>query len=102
MAGNTIYVSGQIPADAEGNLVSGSLAHKTEQCIKNIEAILEAAGVTLKHVVKVNIFLTNMGSFAEMNKVYEKYFQTPARSCVEVKGLPKGVPVEIECVAVKQ
>ena len=62
---------------------------------------MKAAGAGLGDVVKVNVFLTDMGGFMEMNGVYEKYWSVPARSCVEVKGLPKGVEVEIECVAIK-
>ncbi|KAI9816710.1 MAG: hypothetical protein M1832_004999 [Thelocarpon impressellum] len=100
-AGGTIYVSGQIPADATGALVEGSIATKTEACIANIAAILAAAGCSLANVAKVNVFLTDMADFAEMNGVYERRFVTrPARSCVAVKQLPKGVPVEIECIAV--
>jgi 2-iminobutanoate/2-iminopropanoate deaminase len=95
-----IFVSGQIPADSTGTLVEGTLAEKTEACIANIEAILKAAGSSLDRVVKVNVFLTDMADFAEMNGVYEKRFvERPARSCVAVKQLPKGVPVEIECIA---
>ena len=72
----------------------------TELCIKNLSAVLEAAGSSLSKTVKVNVFLTNMDNFAEMNSVYEKFFtHKPARSCVAVFQLPKGVPVEIECVA---
>ena len=100
-AGGTLYVSGQIPADQSGALIEGSIADKTEACIKNIAAILQAAGSDFAGVVKVNVFLTDMANFADMNAVYEKHFLSkPARSCVAVKQLPKGVPVEIECIAV--
>jgi 2-iminobutanoate/2-iminopropanoate deaminase len=72
----------------------------TELCIQNLSAILKAAGSDLSRVVKVNVFLTNMDNFAEMNGVYEKFFtHKPARSCVAVYQLPKGVPIEIECIA---
>ena len=72
----------------------------TELCIKNLGAVLTAAGSSIEKVVKVNVFLTSMDNFAEMNGVYEKFFtQKPARSCVAAYQLPKGVPVEIECVA---
>lgn len=72
----------------------------TELCIQNLSAVLKAAGSDLSKVVKVSVFITNMDNFAEMNKVYEKYFtHKPARSCVAVYQLPKGVPVEIECIA---
>ncbi|EEP77246.1 endoribonuclease L-PSP [Uncinocarpus reesii 1704] len=99
-ANGQIYVSGQIPADSNGDLIDGSVAQKTEQCCKNVVAVLAAAGSSIEKVVKVNVFLIDMGDFAEMNGVFEKYFaHKPARSCVAVHQLPKGVPVEIECIA---
>ncbi|KAI9812365.1 MAG: hypothetical protein M1826_002853 [Phylliscum demangeonii] len=101
-AAGQIFVSGQLPADALGNLVQGDISTQTEACIRNISAILHAAGSGLERVVKVNVFLTSMADFAEMNAVYERHFtKKPARSCVAVKELPKGVPVEIECVALQ-
>jgi len=99
-ANGQVFVSGQIPADASGTLLEGSIADKTAMCCKNIEAILKSAGSEIGKVVKVNVFLTDMANFAEMNSVYEKVFtHKPARSCVAVYQLPKGVPVEIECIA---
>ncbi|MCJ1476323.1 hypothetical protein MMC13_004989 [Lambiella insularis] len=98
----TIYVSGQIPASASGEVLpsSASIAEKTAACIANIRAILSAAGSSMDKVVKVNVFLTDMANFTEMNGEYEKHFTgRPARSCVAVKQLPKGVDVEIECIA---
>lgn len=72
----------------------------TELCISNLTAVLKAAGSDISKVVKVNVFLTSMDYFVEMNGVYEKFFShKPARSCVAVYQLPKGVPVEIECIA---
>lgn len=72
----------------------------TDLCIKNLSAVLTAAGSSISKVVKVNVFLTTMDNFAEMNKVYETHFtHKPARSCVAVYQLPKGVPIEIECIA---
>ncbi|KAL6161122.1 hypothetical protein ACJQWK_08785 [Exserohilum turcicum] len=100
IAGPSIFVSGQIPADTKGNLIEGSIADKTKMCCENIKGILTEAGVSLDRVVKVNVFLDDMAHFAEMNGVFEQYFpHKPARSCVAVKQLPKGVPVEIECIA---
>jgi reactive intermediate/imine deaminase len=100
VAGPQVFVSGQIPANNKGELISGSIADKTTQCCENIVAILKEAGVSIDRVVKVNVFLDDMAHFAEMNGVFEKYFaHKPARSCVAVKQLPKGVPVEIECIA---
>jgi 2-iminobutanoate/2-iminopropanoate deaminase len=72
----------------------------TELCINNLSAVLEEAGSSISKVVKVNVFLTSMDNFMEMNAAYEKHFtHKPARSCVAVYQLPKGVPVEIECIA---
>ncbi|TID15889.1 RutC family protein [Venturia nashicola] len=100
VAGGTIYVSGQIPGGADGKLVEGNIGDKTAACCKNIIAILEAAGSSIERVVKVNIFLDDMANFKEMNETYGVYFaHKPARSCVAVKALPLGVPVEIECIA---
>ncbi|KAL1963236.1 hypothetical protein VTN77DRAFT_8561 [Rasamsonia byssochlamydoides] len=101
-ANGQIFVSGQIPADNSGNLIEGTIGEKTAACIKNVSAVLEAAGSSLSKVVKVTVFLTDMSNFAAMNEVYEKYFtHKPARSCVAVYQLPKGVPVEIEAVALQ-
>ncbi|KAI3542711.1 endoribonuclease L-PSP [Colletotrichum abscissum] len=95
-----IYCSGQIPLTPEGTFVEGSIADKTKQCISNLKAVLVEAGSSIEKVVKVNIFLADMGDFAEMNGEYEKWFtHKPARSCVAVKTLPKNVDVEIECIA---
>ncbi|KAL1848818.1 hypothetical protein Plec18167_004396 [Paecilomyces lecythidis] len=101
-ANGQVFVSGQIPADASGNLVEGTIGQKTEVCCKNIAAVLEAAGSSISKIVKINVFLTDMANFAEMNATYEKYFtHKPARSCVAVAQLPKGVPVEIEAIALQ-
>lgn len=97
---HAIYCSGQLPADAEGNLLKGSVAEKTAACLKALEAVLIEAGSSLKKIVKVQIFLTDMKDFQEMNTEYSKWIaHAPARSCVAVKELPKGVNLEIECVA---
>ena len=97
-----VFTSGQIPVDpATGNVPEG-IAAQAEQSCKNVAAILEAAGVTLEHVVKTTCFLAEMGDFAAFNEVYARYFVSkPARSCVAVKDLPKGVLCEIEALAVK-
>ncbi|RDL32942.1 YjgF-like protein [Venustampulla echinocandica] len=100
---STVYCSGQIPCKPDGVIFTRpeySLAQMTELCIQNMNAVLKAAGSSLEKVVKVNVYLTNMDDFAEMNGVYEKFFaHKPARSCVAVYQLPKGVPVEMECIA---
>lgn len=81
--------------------MTGSISDKTRCCIQNLEAILHEGGSSLSRVVKTTVFLDDMSHFKEMNEEYEKWFtHRPARSCVAVRELPKGVPVEIECVAV--
>ncbi|KAI5851431.1 Endoribonuclease L-PSP/chorismate mutase-like protein [Morchella snyderi] len=96
-----IFCSGQIPADKHGNVVKGSIEYQTEVVFENMRAVLKAAGSSLSRVVKTTVFLDDMANFARMNVVYEKNFDghKPARSCVAAKQLPKGVPVEIECIA---
>lgn len=97
-----IYTSGQIPVDpATGNIPEG-IAAQAEQSCKNVGAILEAAGSGFDKVVKTTCFLANMEDFTAFNEVYAKYFVSrPARSCVAVKDLPKGVLCEVEAIAVK-
>ena len=100
--GELIFTSGQIPADpATGELAPGGIAQQTEQSLKNLSAVLEAAGSGLDQVIKATCFLTDMADFAAFNAAYGKYFSEhkPARSTVAVKALPKGALVEIECVA---
>lgn len=102
-----IYVSGQIPytPDNKPFPASATIADYAEQAIQNVSNILEASNSSLNHIVKANIFLTDMGAqFGEFNKVYAKYFSEhkPARSCVAVKELPLGVPLEIEVVAIEK
>ena len=102
VVGDLVYSSGQIPVDPATGTVPEGIAAQTEQSCKNVAAILEAAGTTLEGVVKTTCFLADMGDFAAFNEVYAKYFTSkPARSCVAVKDLPKGVLCEIEAVAVK-
>ncbi|KAJ5189814.1 YjgF/Yer057p/UK114 family [Penicillium cf. griseofulvum] len=101
-ANGQIFVSGQIPASASATLIEGTIGAKTQVCCDNIKAILTAAGSSVDKIVKVNVFLTDMANFAEMNATYEKFFvHKPARSCVAVHQLPMGVPVEIECIALE-
>ena len=100
--GELIFTSGQIPADpATGEPAPGGIAQQTEQSLKNLSAVLEAAGSGLDQVIKTTCFLTDMADFAAFNAAYGKYFSDhkPARSTVAVKALPKGALVEIECVA---
>ncbi len=102
LAGNMLYCSGQIAIDPKTNQVmKGSITEQTKLVMSNIQALLEAASVDFSHVVKTNIFLKSMNDFAAVNEIYSQYFKSapPARSTVEVAGLPKGVDVEIEVVA---
>jgi len=101
--GSFIFTAGQIPLDpASGNMVAGGIAEQTHQVLKNLRAVLEAAGSSLNRVVKTTVFLQNLDDFAKMNEIYAEYFsdQAPARSTVQVAKLPKGALVEIEAVAV--
>lgn len=104
-AGNTLYISGQIPMDAEtGELVSGDIKLETGQVMKNLEAVLKAAEMDFNNVVKASIFVKDMGQFSEINEVYGAYFDpttAPARETVEVANLPKYVNVEISMIAVE-
>ena len=102
-AGNTVYVSGQIPLDASGQLVEGDVAVQTHQVLKNLTAVLAAASLQLTDVVKCSIFVKDLGNFAIINQVYGSYFEdatAPARETVEVARLPRDVQVEISCIAV--
>ena len=101
LANGFLYSSGQIPLNpASGAIEAGTIEGQAEQAIKNVGAILEAAGTDYAHVVKTSCFLADMADFAAFNAVYEKYFtEKPARSCVAVKTLPKNVLCEVEVTA---
>lgn len=101
--GKMLFVSGQIPLTSSGEFVGESIQAQTKQCMENIKAILTEAGYGLSHVVKVGIFLTDLANFDEVNAIYATYFEEnpPARVCCEVAGLPKGVSIEIDAIAVK-
>ena len=101
-AGGFLFVSGQIPIDpASGQFVSGGITEQTEQVMKNLSAVLEAAGSGLDRVVKATVFLADMDEFVAMNQVYGKYFSSnpPARATVEVARLPRDARVEIDVIA---
>ena len=101
--GNLVFCSGQIPIDpATGNFVTEDVAEQTEQVLKNLSAVLEAAGTDLNKVVKTTVFLADMNDFAAMNEVYAKFFDAnkPARATVQAARLPRDARVEIECIAV--
>ncbi|MEE9369930.1 MAG: RidA family protein [Sedimentisphaerales bacterium] len=97
-----VFASGQIPMDpATGSVVTGDIKTQTRQVLNNLKEVLEAAGSSLDKVVKATVFITNMDDFPVVNKIYAEFFPAdpPARACVEVSRLPKGVNVEIEAVA---
>lgn len=101
-AGNLVFVSGQIPIDpATGEFVSNEVAPQTEQVLKNLSAVLEAAGSSLNKVVKTTVFLADMSDFAVMNEIYGRFFSEnkPARATVQAARLPRDARVEIECIA---
>jgi len=104
ISGNLIFTSGQIPISVgTGEVVGTCVTEQTEQVIKNLKAILEAAGVSMEKIIKTTCFLSDMADFAAFNEVYAKHFTSkPARSTVAVKQLPKNVLVEIEAIAEKE
>lgn len=100
--GDLLFCAGQIPINPkDGSLVTGGIKAQTERALLNLKAILDDQGLTFASVVKSTVFLTDLGNFADMNEIYAKYFTEnfPARSTVQVAGLPKGAGVEIEVVA---
>jgi len=102
-ANGFVFVSGQIPVQPDtGQVVTGEIKAQTHQVLRNLSAILEAAGSRLEQVVKTTVFLTSLDDFAEFNQIYEEYFgrSKPARATVQVVRLPKGVLLEIEAIAV--
>lgn len=101
-ADGVLYVSGQIPLDpVSGEIVEGGLSAQTTRVLENLKAVVEAAGGDLGKIVKVTIYITDMGQFATVNELYGSYFSAPfpARACVEVSALPKGVEVEMDAIA---
>lgn len=102
VCGNMLYTSGQIPLDpANGQIDGTEITEQTERVMKNLEAVLTEAGTSFDNIVKTTCFLSDMSNFAAFNEVYAKYITSaPARSCVAVKALPKGVLVEVEVIAV--
>ena len=102
--GDLIFTSGQIPLNLDGDLVEGDFKMESIQVIKNIEAILENSGSDLSKIVKITVYLTDLSLFSELNEVFQIFFKhdPPARSAVEVKGLPMGVRIEMEAIALKK
>ena len=102
VVGDMVFASGQIPVNPATGEIPEGIAAQTEQSCKNVAALMEAAGVTMDNVVKTTCFLADIADFTAFNEVYAKYFTSkPARSCVAVKDLPKGVLCEVEAIAVK-
>ena len=102
-AGNLLFVSGQIPVDpATGDLVQGDITAQTDQVMRNLTALLRAAGVGFEHVVRTTVFLADMNEFSAMNETYRKYIvdPPPARATVQVARLPRDVKIEIDAIAV--
>ena len=103
-AGHFIYCSGQIAINPSNNQIDclGDIKGETTQVLNNLKAVLTASGASLKDVIKTTIFLTDLNNFQIVNDIYSEFFQnepSPARACVEVSSLPKGVLIEIDCVA---
>ncbi len=102
VAGGLLFVSGQIPLDpASGEIVDGGLPAQTRRVLDNMKAVVEAGGSSMDNVVKVTIYITDMKQFAVVNEIYGNYFSDPfpARACVQVSELPKGVEVEMDAIA---
>ncbi len=103
-AGNFVYCSGQIAINPNSNKIDylGDIKGETTQVLNNLKAVLTASGASLEDVIKTTIFLTDLNNFQIVNEIYSEFFQnepSPARACVEVSSLPKGVLIEIDCVA---
>lgn len=98
-----IFISGQIPLGESGKMIDGTIKDKTHQVMKNLQKVLESAGVSFNDVVKTTIFLTDMGDFGEINPIYASYFNGtfPARETICVKALPLGAEIEISMIASK-
>jgi len=101
--GSLLFVSGQIPLDAEsGRLVGSTPAEQAEQALKNLKAVVEEAGATLADVVRATVYMTDLGAFAEVNEVYARFFPSdpPARAAIGVAALPAGAQVEVDAIVV--
>ncbi len=98
-----VFTAGQIPLNPQtGQIVSDDIAEQTRQVLNNLSAVLDAENLTVDHIVKTTVFMTDLGEFQTMNEVYASYFgdQPPARSTVQVSALPRGARVEIDCIAI--
>jgi len=105
LVGDTLYCSGQIAIDPKtGSLITDSIERETEQVLENLGAVLRAAGMDYKDVVRCTVYMTDINDYAQINEVYSRYFNEspPAREAVQVAALPRGARVEISCIAVRQ
>ena len=102
VAGDLVFVSGQIPVDPKTGKVPDDIVDQAKQALSNLGSVLEAAGSSLEKAVRVTIFITDLSAFGEVNKVYGEFFKEPypSRSCVEVSNLPKGVKIEIDAIGI--
>jgi 2-iminobutanoate/2-iminopropanoate deaminase len=102
-AGGFIHVSGQIPINPDGKVIRGPIREQVRLALENLRRVLEGAGSSLEHVVRVNVYLLDMRDFAVFNEVYAEFFpqNCPARSCVQVARLPKDVEIEVDAVAIE-
>lgn len=100
--GETIYISGQLPIDNSGEIVSSDISSQAKQCFENLEKVLHSVNLKLDHVVKSTVYLSNFDDFQKMNQMYALYFghPYPARTCIEVSRLPKDALIEIDAIAV--
>lgn len=100
--GDFVYISGQLPVNASTKTMDSTIELQTKQSIENIQSLLAKIDLELRHVVKTTVYMTDLAEFDKMNEVYAQFFKAPfpARSCVEVKALPKGAKIEIECMAI--
>ncbi|GIV59491.1 RidA family protein [Rhodocaloribacter litoris] len=104
LIGNTLYCSGQIAIDPKtGHLIDEGIEAETERVLENLGAVLKAAGMDYRHVVRCTVYLTDINDYAQVNEIYARYFSEapPAREAVQVAALPRGARVEISCVAVR-
>jgi 2-iminobutanoate/2-iminopropanoate deaminase len=103
-AGNLTFISGQIPVDPATGTMADTIEEQATQALTNLKNVLAAAGLTTNNVIKTVVFLADLNDFPVVNRIYESFFVAPypARSCVQVAGIPKGAKIEIECIAVNE
>lgn len=102
-SGNMVFVSGQIPVDPATGTMADTVEEQAKQALTNLKNVLQAAGLRMDQVIKTTVFLADLADFPRVNAVYESFFKAPypARSCVQVAGIPKGALLEVECIAIE-